>query len=121
MEKIVPVEKIISTVEVVKETNDKIIEQKIEVPREVFVDKIVPVAHEVSKVVEVERQIIVPVEVPVPVDRITEKIVPIERDVEKIVQVPQTIEKIVEVKVESVKAETLVEKMAVPVVREEIR
>jgi hypothetical protein len=57
----VPVEKVISTVEIVKETNDKIIEHKVEVPREIYVDKIVPVAHEVSKVVEIEKQIIVPV------------------------------------------------------------
>lgn len=47
--------------EVVKEVSEKIIEIKVEVPREVYVDKIVPVAQEVSKVVELDRQIIVPV------------------------------------------------------------
>ena len=74
-----------------------------------------------DKIVEVERQIIVPIEVPIPVDRFVEKVVHIERDVEKIVQVPQTIEKIVEVKVESVTVEKVVEKISVPVFREEIR
>lgn len=121
IEKIVPVVRVETVVQVVKEINDKIIEHKVEVPRDVFVDKIVPVAHEVSKIVEIEKQIIVPVEVPLPVDRIIEKVVPIESYVEKVVQVPQTIEKIVEVKVESIRVETLVEKIQVPVFREEIR
>lgn len=51
------------------------VEVKVEVPREIMVDRIVPKIVEVEKVVEIESKVPVPVEVPVPVTSIQEKLV----------------------------------------------
>ncbi len=54
---------------------------RVEVPRELKVERIVPKIIEVEKVIEIEKPTIVPVEVPVPVDRIVQVIVAVDREV----------------------------------------
>ena len=94
---------------------------RVEVPRELKVERIVPKIVEVEKVIEIERPTIVPVEVPVPVDKIVQVIVPVEKEVEKIVQVVTEVENVVQVRVEDIRVEQIMGTVEKVVVKEVIK
>lgn len=50
-----------------------------EIPKDIFIDKLVSQTVELEKIVEVEKALVIPFEVPVQCDKVIEKLIIIEK------------------------------------------